>query len=142
MIIFYEKPVFGWGPGTYQFQYAPFQLLKYNTVIRSNTGDVGNAHCEYLGPLCESGFFGFISFLLLVLFIMLNAVNRYYTTVEKDQRIWLLSIIVSLSSYFIHGLFNNFLDTDKAAVPVWVAVAILVSFDLLKNKNNFSDSKV
>ena len=30
--MFLEKPVFGWGPGTYQFQYAPFQLYNDKTI--------------------------------------------------------------------------------------------------------------
>ena len=136
--MFIEKPYFGWGPGTYQFQYARFQLSKDRTIISSNSGDMGNAHSEYLGPLCESGFFGFISFLLLVLVIMIYAINSYYNAIDRHHATWVLAIIISLSSYFIHGFFNNFLDTDKASVPVWTAVAILVSLDLLKNKNNFS----
>src|SRR5436190_8076228 len=28
-----EKPVFGWGPGTYMFQYAPFQASEDRTII-------------------------------------------------------------------------------------------------------------
>ena len=64
--MFIEKPVFGWGPGTYQFQYARFQLSKDRTIISSNSGDMGNTHSEYLGPLCESGFLGFFFFLLLL----------------------------------------------------------------------------
>ncbi len=73
---------------------------------------------------------------------MIHAINSYYNSIEKNHATWLLAIIISLSSYFIHGFFNNFLDTDKASVPVWIAVAILIGFDLLKQENNFPDSKV
>jgi O-antigen ligase len=51
--LFKERPVVGWGPGTYQFVYAPFQRSKDRTIISTNQGDGGNAHSEYLGPLCE-----------------------------------------------------------------------------------------
>jgi hypothetical protein len=33
-------------------------------------------------------------------------------------------------TYFIHGTLNNYLDTDKASVPFWGFIAILVSIDL------------
>ena len=42
--MFEERPVFGWGPGTYQFEYAPFQRSKGRTIISTNAGDQGNAH--------------------------------------------------------------------------------------------------
>jgi hypothetical protein len=30
----------------------------------------------------------------------------------------------------VHGLLNNFLDTDKASVPVWGFMAIIVALDI------------
>jgi len=38
--MFEEKPVFGWGPGTYMFKYAPFQLFKDRTIISTNRGNL------------------------------------------------------------------------------------------------------
>ena len=58
--LFYKRPFFGWGPGTYSFVYAPFQSSKNLTIISTNFGDRGNAHSEYLGPLAEQGFIGFL----------------------------------------------------------------------------------
>src|SRR5205814_5156565 len=40
--MFEQKPVLGWGPGTYQFNYAPFQFAKEKTDISTNRGDRGN----------------------------------------------------------------------------------------------------
>ena len=37
-------------------------------------------------------------------------------------------------TYYIHGFLNNFLDTDKAAVPFWGFVAIIVALDVYHNK--------
>ena len=64
--MFYERPFFGWGPGTYQFHYAPFQVSSDRTIISSNYGDAGNAHSEYLSALSESGVLGFVTFFLVV----------------------------------------------------------------------------
>ena len=140
--MFEERPFLGWGPGTYQFQYAPFQLSRDRTIISSNFGDMGNAHSEYLGPLCESGFLGFLFFTLMVIVIIFRAINMYYDSDNEEHRVWLLAIITSLLSYFIHGLFNNFLDTDKASIAVWGVVAIIVALDLVNSKNKFVDYKI
>jgi putative inorganic carbon (HCO3(-)) transporter len=45
-----------------------------------------------------------------------------------------LGILLGLITYFIHGAMNNFLDTDKASVPFWGFVAILVALDVYHNK--------
>jgi hypothetical protein len=33
-------------------------------------------------------------------------------------------------TYFIHGVLNNYLDTDKASVPFWGFIAVLVAIDI------------
>ena len=47
--MFEDKPIFGYGPGTYMFNYAPYQLKANRTIISTNSANGGNAHSEYLG---------------------------------------------------------------------------------------------
>ena len=68
--LFADRPVFGWGPGTYQFVYAPYQMSKEKTIISTNAGDGGNAHSEYIGPLSEQGFMGTILMLAFVITVV------------------------------------------------------------------------
>ena len=63
--MFREKPVFGWGPGTYMFKYAPYQRSTDKTAISTDFGDLGNAHSEYIGPLAESGYLDRFPLLLI-----------------------------------------------------------------------------
>jgi len=48
------------------------------------------------------------------------------------------TLILSLSTYFIHGFLNNYLDTVKAAVPVWGFCAAFIALEahLIKKENN------
>ena len=41
-----------------------------------------------------------------------------------------LSVLLGLVTYYFHGTMNDFLDTDKASVPFWGFIAILVALDL------------
>ena len=132
--MFKEKPFFGWGPGTYQFHYAPFQFSRDKTIISSNYGDAGNAHSEYLSALSESGVIGLILFLSLIVVVLVRIIILFNKINDPDIQRWLLAIFTSLMSYFIHGFFNNFLDTDKASVAIWAGIAIVVSIDLAYNK--------
>jgi putative inorganic carbon (HCO3(-)) transporter len=128
--MFREKPFFGWGPGTYMFQYAPYQTTREKTEISTNAADRGNAHSEYLGPLSESGLFGMLTFIAIVIFTCITAVRVYQKAPDRNSKIVAASVFLGLITYYIHGIMNNFLDSDKASALFWGFSAILVSMDL------------
>ncbi|HKL07295.1 MAG TPA: hypothetical protein VJ896_00895, partial [Bacteroidales bacterium] len=53
---------------------------------------------------------------------------------SKEIKELTLYILLGLSTYFIHGFLNNFLDTDKASVPVWGFMAMLVALEVYHKK--------
>lgn len=140
--MFEEKPVFGFGPGTYQFLYAPYQKSSMKTVISTNFGDKGNAHSEYLGPLCEQGLIGALIVFALVLSVMFLGYRLVYTVKDKSIKILVITLLMGLSTYFVHGFLNNFLDTDKASVPFWGFLAMLVCIDVYYKIQEVSNEKL
>jgi O-antigen ligase len=126
--MFEERPMFGFGPGTYAFEYARFQKPENLTIISTNFGDGGNAHSEYLGPLSEMGVFGLLTTLLLIGTIFYKGITLYNRWGEGDRemRVLLLGMLLSLVTYFVHGILNNYLDTDKACVPIFTICACIV----------------
>ena len=125
-----ERPLYGWGPGTYSFVYAPFQDASDITIISTNFGDGGNAHSEYLGPLAEQGVPGFVLMILLVIFIFYKASMLYIRLDDPELKRIVMMLLLGLVTYFTHGILNNYLDTDKASVPIWGFIAIIVAIDL------------
>lgn len=136
--MFQKKPIFGWGPGTYMFQYAPFQISSEKTVISTRKGDMGNAHSEYFGPLCEQGFFGTLSFLLVIIMTAVTGFKVIKKTNHSECKVLGITVLAGLFTYYFHGLVNNFLDTDKASAPFWGFTAILVAIDLYHTKKEKS----
>lgn len=129
-----DKPVMGWGPGTYMFKYAPYQLSRELTIISTNFGTNGNAHSEYLGPLAEQGVPGLLIVVILFVYLCALGYRLYYSLTEKEDRLLCLGLFLGLVTYITHGFFNNFLDTDKLSLPFWAFLAGLVCFDLYYNK--------
>jgi O-antigen ligase len=131
-----EKPLTGFGPGTYQFKYIPYQnpkLMNRLTVkshwhIPENSG--GTAHSEYILALSEMGIFGLVSLLLLF-------GRWFWIALEKasthPQRKNILIAFAVLSTYLFHGAFNNFLNTDKLAFLFWGFAAWMVANYELKS---------
>ena len=120
-----ERPVLGWGPGTYQFEYAPFQLSEYQTIISTDFGNGGNAHSEYLGPCAETGIVGMLTVLALLVTSLYSGIRAYSRATDKLSRGLALCMTLALVTYFIHGFLNNFLDTDKLSLPFWAAFAVI-----------------
>lgn len=139
--MFADKPFLGWGPGTYQFFYAPYQLSKDRTIISTNFGTNGNAHSEYLGSLCEQGILGSLLFFALLFTSMFMGYRLIYTIKDKNIKILAIGIFLGLFTYFIHGFLNNFLDTDKLSVPFWGFLAMLVCIDVYHKEPDSAPEK-
>ena len=136
--MFQERPLVGFGPGTYAFEYARFQRPENLTIISTNFGTLGNAHSEYLGPLSETGLPGMLIIFVIVGIIFYLGIDLYQHWPEKDKevRTLIMGMIVALVTYFVHGFLNNYLDTDKAAVPVWSMCAIFIALRHQLKTNN------
>ena len=139
--MFKEKPLTGYGVGTYQFKYIPFQKESEMTVISVTSaknnyskGMGGTAHSEYLLALSENGLFSGIALLAMVLYAVYLGMKLYYKGTD-DIKYYALMIMLSLVTYFLHGIFNNFLTTDKAAFLVWGGLAVLCALDIKYKRN-------
>ena len=131
-----EHPVMGCGPGTYQFLYAGYQRSYQLSTISTNAGDLGNAHSEYIGPLTEQGIPGVVLVVSIFLATFATGVRVYRTAKDRQTANLALAFTLSLLTYYIHGVFNNFLDTDKLSVPFWAFTAIVVSLDIYSEKKS------
>jgi O-antigen ligase len=136
--MFRERPVTGWGPGTYQFRYASFQKASEKTSISTDFGDAGNAHSEYLGALSESGLPGALLFLAVTLAAVITGIKVWYRSRRGATGYFALAVVTGLVTYAVHGLMNSFLDSDKIAALWWGFIAIIVSTDLeIKRSGEF-----
>lgn len=134
--MFSEHPIDGYGPGTYQFFYGSYQRSDQLSTISTNAGDLGNAHSEYIGPLAEQGVLGLLLVVAVFLYTFSTGVRIYRSNADPSLRKLALTLTLCLTTYYIHGFFNNFLDTDKLSVPFWAFTAAIVSLDCLSGKTS------
>lgn len=125
--MFMDKPIFGFGPGTYTYEYGQYQLPHEMTIISTNSGDLGNVHSEYLRPFAESGIIGGLLFLSLVLATLHQGFKSYYELEDLRIKGLVLGALLGLITYFIHGFLNNYSEFDKIAVPLWGFISIIVA---------------
>jgi len=138
--IFQDHPMMGSGPGTYAMVYAPYQSASDLTIISTNFGTGGNAHSEYLGPLAEQGVFGLVSMIWLLVAIFYTSSKLYIRLEDKEMKRVVMMLMLGLVTYFVHGVLNNYMDTDKAAVPIWGFVAAIVAIDIYHSDQQIEES--
>ena len=132
-----ERPFWGWGPGVYQHRYAPYQKSYQLSMISTNAGDGGDIHSEYFGPLVESGVLGILLKLSIFILTFITGVKVYRKAEDKSIAVLALYLTLALLTYYIHGVFNNFLNDDKLAIPFWAFTATIVALDIFYPKKSF-----
>ncbi|MBR5783539.1 MAG: O-antigen ligase family protein [Bacteroidales bacterium] len=128
--MFEERPITGWGPGTYQFIYGKYQRSYQLSTISTNSGNLGNAHSEYIGPLADQGVLGTLFTVLVFGLTFATGIKVYRTARSKRISTLAIAFTLGLFTYYVHGIFNNFLDTDKLSVPFWGFTAAIVALDV------------
>ena len=75
-----------------------------------------------------------VSFLLFVILLFYKASMLYINLNDPDLKTLVMSVLLALVSYFIHGILNNYLDTDKASIPIWTSAAIIMALEIYHSK--------
>jgi putative inorganic carbon (HCO3(-)) transporter len=133
-----EKPYLGFGYGMYQYEYFPYQKESETTTIsirnpqtRYAAGTGGTAHSEYLLLTSENGLFCGITYIsLLITSIILSIKNIRNIPTHHVYNYISIGIAMSITTYIVHGFFNNFLDTSKINVIFFVLLASITSISV------------
>ena len=69
--------------------------------------------------------------LLIVTAIFYKGITLYnkWPEEDKEMKTLILTMVLALVTYFVHGILNNYLDTDKAAVPIWGFCAAFIALE-------------
>lgn len=149
--MFVARPLLGFGPGTFQFAFIPFQrpeemtyisprgivdphrtqkswVFSERVFVRRNPQTYycsgGTAHSEPLLALAESGVFAML-LLGAVLFagpLLLLRQTCTEPSIASAQWLW---AALALTAYAVHALFNNYLDDCKVALPLWSCMLVV-----------------
>ncbi|MBL7902749.1 MAG: O-antigen ligase family protein [Bacteroidia bacterium] len=137
--MFQDKPLMGFGPGTYQFYYGQFQVSSDLNYHSTYAGDKGHAHSEYLNYLSETGLPGLIIFLLIIIMVGKTASRGIRQNYADKRRSNLAMVLyMGLITFYIHSFFNGFIESDKMAMPVFTSIAALVAIDIESRRAGIS----
>jgi len=139
--LFKERPIIGWGPGTYIFVYGDFQIANDRTVISTNRGSGGNAHSEYLELLSESGILSLVLYLTILITVFYKGIRYYQRSNSWEMRMLVMASLLGISTYIMHSTLNDFLDMDEIAAPFWAFAAVVVAADISLKQSKRDEGK-
>lgn len=146
--MFQEKPLTGYGPGTYQFNFIAHQREEDQTSIsvlyasnRFSQGMGGTAHSQYLLYASESGIGVVLAFMLSIFFTLREGFSLYYESKDPQEKILIKALLGGYMSFVFHSFFNNFLDIDKAAALFFLFNAAIVAMSIERRKQNIRLTK-
>ena len=129
--MFKDRPIFGFGAGTFQVEYLAYQKTEEMTRISVThpgphpPGRGGGAHSEYFQALSELGLIGFLIWIGFLFATLWSGLDIYHRQPVKWKKETALFLTFGLLTFFIHASFNNFLHNGKIAVLVWSFMAYL-----------------
>ncbi|MCU0432406.1 MAG: O-antigen ligase family protein [Bacteroidia bacterium] len=124
-----DKPVFGYGPRTYKYYYGQFQTRENMTHTSTFSGTKGHAHSDYLAFFAESGWIGLLLHIALFVAVVMKGLNVLRRKLDVKQRNIALAALLGFFTYFIHGIFNGFMEEEKMASLVFFSMAVIVYID-------------
>ena len=141
LVMFSQKPLTGYGPGTYQFNFIPFQreedMTKISVRYASNhfsQGMGGTAHSQFLLYAAESGIFVVLAFIATLLFTLREGFSLYYNSTDEKEKLLVKALLGGYITFVFHSFFNNFLDIDKAASLFLLFNAAIIVLSIEKRR--------
>ncbi len=125
-----EKPILGHGSGEF------INLVDKDIRFRAQHGEAIDAHGVLAKVLAESGIFGLVAWLFIVLYlfkITVLAIKRYYPKIS-----WILPLCLAVWGGLFFQLFNTSYFKGKVWLPIlllFLAIKFLDEKYVKKNKN-------
>ncbi|MBK7391427.1 MAG: hypothetical protein IPI23_20860 [Bacteroidetes bacterium] len=73
---------------------------------------------------------GPIVFILIGALVIFRASRMIIYSDDKHLKMLVKGLILGLITYWVHGMLNNFLDTEKASVPFWGFIGAIVALEI------------
>ncbi len=132
-----DKPLLGFGPGSFYFSYRPYTVTSFETYVSDNPEQSG-IHNYFMMVLVEQGIFGFLIFLLFTAVILTKGEAIYHQTKDENLKRLVMMALLSLIAINILLVINDMIETDKIGGFYFLNIAFLVNMDIRNKRSNLN----
>ncbi len=130
-----DKPVMGFGPGQFYFNYKEYTTNKFETYISRNN-EKSTVHNYYLQVTVEQGFIGLLIWLVLLVYALYLGQKLYKKLLDNYHKNIAVATTISLITIIINIALSDLIEADKIGTSFFMFLAILVNLDLYFRRMN------
>lgn len=112
--VFLVSPIVGVGVGNYSYLVEPIFGVDYQNIIGSLYSETNkqpiSSHNELLTILAEGGLVSLFLFIWINILIFKSLMRQVWTGPignQKEKKLFLIMFLVSLTAYYLYGMFEN-----------------------------------
>jgi O-antigen ligase len=124
-----DRPLFGFGPATFEASYGTYQQAQQLTPISTYAGDRGDAHSELMTAAAEQGLGGLATLVAVIALVFRSGIRAAAGAATSRDRRWAVAWTAAFAALVASSCFNSLLELDKTAPLFWLAAAVLVRLD-------------
>jgi O-antigen ligase len=120
-----ERPVFGFGPHGFYYNYQNYALRSFKTYASANTAR-STTHNYFLYMLAEQGYPAMLLYAILNVVIFTKAQRLYHLLRDRFYKLCAMGLAMSLGASFVNNFFSELIDTHKVGCIFYLSLALLV----------------
>lgn len=123
-----DKPVFGFGPGSFYESYMPYTDKHFITYVSDNPERSG-IHNYFLMTATDQGLPGLVIFVMLLIVVLIKAQWLYHRLEDGFPKKMLSACTVTLFFILFILLLNDMVETDKVGSFFFFCLAMIVMLE-------------
>ena len=127
--MFEDRPLLGFGPGSFYFHYKKYTLFSFETYVSDNPEKSG-IHNYYLMMLIEQGILGLLIFLGLIISIILYGERVYHSLKNTKEKNYIMAATISTVVICALLIINDLIEVDKVGPFFFLNASLIVLFDM------------
>lgn len=130
-----EKPLHGFGPGTFYLFYKNYTVTSFQTYVSDNP-EKSSIHNYFLMMMVEQGIPGFLFFVLLVVVAIMKGQQIYHQGISPAHRRMTMTALLVFMLINLLMLMNDLVETDKIGSLFFISLALLINSDFANRRGN------
>ena len=131
--MFNDKPIVGFGPGNFINFYRQFTVTSFKTYVSRNEHQSG-IHSYFLMTMVEQGLIGVLLFYALCCLVLIRGETIYHQLKNPDRKRIVMMMLLSTIVIDAFCIINDLIETDKAGLFFFVAMAVIANMELDEKK--------
>ncbi len=123
-----EKPLVGFGPGTFSTNYKPYTIPAFKTWVSDNK-EQSTVHNYFLLLITEQGWPGLIFFLLLLTALFYYAQHLFYKLRDPFYKEMVMAVASIMVMIITLNFLSDLIETDKIGSLFFTCIALLIIAD-------------